>query len=223
MNLQTLALTSLITLAATAAAQEPANPVDSTQTSIQAPTLVAGQQWTYRRINLWNNEETERFSQTLNLQSSGQWNVFWTIHSSKDEARIGTTEEKMENSTHGFADARMSGRYAPLQFPLSLGKSWTSNYTFQSNPNTLVDVSQTARVSGWETVTVPAGTFKALKVVHTGWYNATENSSRWTGRISETFWYAPAARRIVAQEYRDTTGSGSTWDQRRDELVAQTP
>ena len=31
---------------------------------------------------------------------------------------------------------------------------------------------------------------------------------------------APAARRVVMREYRDTKGDGAPWDQWRDELVA---
>jgi hypothetical protein len=107
-----------------------------------------------------------------------------------------------------------------LKFPLNVGKTWTFSYEFQSKASTVVEVKQTATVKGWETVTVPAGTFRALRVEHAGWYSAREGSAMWTGRITETFWYAPAARRIVAQEYRDTTGSGEAYDQRRDELVA---
>lgn len=189
---------------------------------IQVPNahLASGQQWTYRRIDLWKNQESERFTQSFNAETGGEWLVLWTIVSSNDPQRIGTTDERFYTANHGFRDARMRGNHEPLQFPLSVGKTWTFNYQFQSNPTTLVSVTQTAVVKGWETVNVPAGTFKALKVEHAGLYTATEDSNRWTGRITETYWYAPSAQRIVAQEYKDTSGQGTIYDQRRDELVS---
>ena len=67
---------------------------------------------------------------------------------------------------------------------------------------------------------VPAGRFRALKVMHEGRYRATDSGFSWTGDIRETYWYAPEARRVVKMEYRDTKGDGATYDQWRDELVS---
>ncbi|TXT37513.1 MAG: hypothetical protein FD135_3506 [Comamonadaceae bacterium] len=186
----------------------------------QAPQFSAGQQWTYKRIDLWKKEEVERFSQTFNTQTHPTWSVAWGILSSSDKTRLGTTTEQFDANTHGFADPRMTGHYAPLKFPLAPGKTWTFSYNFQSKPDTLIEVTQTAQVTRWEDVTVPAGNFKTLRVEHVGNYKATQGVQSWRGRITETFWYAPEVGRVVAQEYKDTNGRGTTWDQRRDELVA---
>lgn len=187
---------------------------------VEAPVLGAGQQWVYRRTDLWKNEEAERFSQDLLYDAPAFWLVRWTILSSSDAKRKGSvTTEAMYKLTQGFDDSQMEGLHEALRFPLSPGKSWRFNYKFKSPKGPLIDVKQTATVKGWENVTVPAGTFRVLRVEHAGWYEATENRSRWTGKITETFLYAPLARRVVFHEYRDTTGRGATWDHRRDELV----
>jgi hypothetical protein len=198
----------------------PPAPMGSLAAMTLSPKLMAGQQWNYKRMDLWKNEEAERFSQTLMEDANGKWRVYWTILSSIDGTRIGTTPEQFDAATHGFADPLLKGQHQPLKFPLSIGKSWTFSYQYQSKADTLVDVTQTAQVMQWETVTVPAGTFKALRVEHAGRYTATKDNQSWRGRITETYWYAPDAGRVVAQEYKDTTGTGKTWDQRRDELVA---
>ena len=216
-----IAPTIALLLGACSAPRPPAPAMGEVLPTAQAPDIIAGQQWTYRRIDLWKNEEVERFSQTFNIQSGNKWSVAWGIISSTDPTRLGTTSEQFDATTQGFADPRMSGRYAPLNFPLSIGKKWAFNYKFQSKPDTLVEVSQTAVVTRWESVTVPAGTFKALRVEHLGGYKAKQGAQDWQGKITETFWYAPDVGRVVAQEYKDTTGTGKTWDQRRDELVAQ--
>lgn len=211
----------VLLLPACAVPPTPSPPMGNVPLTTQAPELLPGQQWTYKRIDLWKNEEVERFSQTFDRQSNGLWAVTWTILHSFDEARVGSTAEQFDSASHGFADARLKGDYVPLKFPLSLGNTWAFSYKFQSKPETLVAVTQTARVTRWEEVTVPAGTFKTLRVEHAGEYTSTEGAQSWSGRITETFWYAPEVGRVVAQEYKDTTGYGSTWDQRRDELVAR--
>lgn len=209
----------VIALAGCAASTAPTAPSGNVQSHVQNPKLRSGQQWTYRRIDLWKNQESERFTQSFTKEEGGEWSVLWNITSSNDPQRIGTTDERFSLASHGFADARLRGQYEPLQFPLSIGKTWTFSYQFQSKPTTLVEVTQTATVQGWEMVNVPAGTFQALKVEHAGRYKATQGSDQWAGRITEIFWYAPSAQRIVAQEYKDTTGQGILYDQRRDELV----
>ncbi len=209
----------VVLLAACAAPEHKPLPMGSLVAQVQSPKLVSGQQWTYRRVDLWNDVEQERFSQTLDKEVEGRWQVWWNILSAKDESRQGTTSERMSAPTQSFADPRMTGRHEPLKFPLSPGKTWSFSYKFQSKPDTSVSVEQTAVVARWESVTVPAGTFRALRIDHTGHYTATQASKQWRGRITETYWYAPDVLRVVAMEYRDTTGFGTTWEQRRDELV----
>lgn len=184
------------------------------------PMLKVGQQWTFRRIDLWRNKETERFRQELVFEDGGRWMVRWTILDSEDGQRRGSvTGELFDPASHGFADSRISGNHAPLRFPLSSGETWSFDYVVRSNGRE-VKVRQTATVRGWEEINVPAGSFRALRVEHDGRYSASEGGYGWSGKIRETYWYAPDAGRVVMREYHDTKGDGGTWDQWRDELVA---
>lgn len=187
---------------------------------VAAPELLVGQHWTYRRMDLWRNEETESFNQYLIAEVPGYWAVAWTILTSKDAQRLGSvTPERLFTAGHGFNDLRMTGLHEPLRFPLVAGKSWEFRYKFSPKSGSTTTVTQTATVRGWETVKVPAGSFRALRVDHVGTYTTVESSNQWSGQIRETFWYAPSARRVVMHEYQDTGGDGATWDKRRDELV----
>ncbi|MFM2084557.1 MAG: hypothetical protein RLY95_1375 [Pseudomonadota bacterium] len=187
---------------------------------VSAPFLIPNMQWTYRRIDLWTNQEIERFNQTLISAEPTYWVVRWHIPSSKTTDNVGSiTTEALFTDTHGFDDARMVGRHESLRFPLEVGKTWSFAYKFLGKKDSVTEIKQTAKVKGWETITVPAGRFRAMRVEHDGRYSKTENGSSWGGRIQEVFWYSPIARRIVANEYRDTTGAGAAWDQRRDELM----
>ncbi len=183
------------------------------------PALKAGQQWTYRRVDLWRKQETERFRQELAFEEGGRWMVRWTILDSDDVQRRGSiTGEYFDPASHGFADSRISGDHSPLRFPLNPGKNWSFDYVVRSNARE-VKVAQTTVVRGWEEVRVPAGNFRALRVEHEGRYMASESGYTWSGKIREIYWYAPSAGRVVMREYRDTKGDGGPWDQWRDELV----
>jgi hypothetical protein len=186
---------------------------------VKKTDLVTGENWSYQRINLWNNQITERFRQDLQGGVGDHRSVLWTINFSQDGRRLGSvTREYLDATTLAFFDPKMEGRHIPLQFPLSPGKHWKFQYKYNPGSSRLT-VEQAAVVEGWEDIKVPAGNFRTLKVVHTGYYHAIENASSWNGRIDEIYWYAPKAKRVVRMEYRDTTWDGSQWDHWRDELV----
>lgn len=190
------------------------------QDKVDKPMLLSGEHWTYRRMDLWKNEEIERFREDLLGGVGDSSTVLWTILSSQDERRRNSvTYEFIDASTLAFYDPKAEGRHIPLQFPLYPGKTWSFQYTYHPQPVLDLTIRQSGVVEGWESVTVPAGTFRALKVVHHGNYDAAMGGTSWPGHIYETYWYAPDAKRVVKMEYRDTQYSGSTWDQWRDELV----
>ena len=211
-------------IALTACSAQEARPVLANQTeaamdSVVAPTLKPGQHWTFRRIALWRNEETERFRQELVFEEADRWMTRWTILNSDDPVRRGSiTGELLDPASHAYADKKISGRYEPLRFPLATGKTWSFKYEVDGGLRKTA-IQQQASVTGWETVTVPAGTYRALRVEHHGRYTASEIAYSWSGTIRETYWYVPAISRVVMREYRDTRGDGGTWDQWRDELV----
>ena len=134
----------------------------------------------------------------------------------------------------------------PFAFPLSVGKSWTIEYT-EDHPNRL-HTSEHFRtpykVVGWEDVTVPAGTFHALKIEADGeWFaaiapavsagsaarvdaqgsttvvqtNRTAPSTA-TGRTYKAFWYVPAVKRWVKDVEEYYGANGTRTSSYRDEL-----
>jgi hypothetical protein len=194
--------------------------------SVAQPVLKVGQKWAFRRIDLWrNNDVQERFEQELVMNEGDQWTVQWRIVFSNDPQRRGSiTGEYLDAKSQSFFDPKMLSPllspHIPLSFPLQVGKTWSFSYGIVPEPGRVIQIDQTAIVEGWESVTVPAGTFRALKIVHRGRYSAQESIHAWSGNIQETYWYAPDALRVVKMEYRDTNGDGRVFDQRRDELTS---
>lgn len=105
-------------------------------------------------------------------------------------------------------------RYAPAfpayAYPLAPGKTWYT-VVLATDPATQRQYRMHTRgkVIGWERITVPAGTFDALKIRrqvyagNPGWFTSQEE-------IDETDWYAPALGRSVRSE-----GSSEHFDSSR--------
>ena len=130
------------------------------EVKVEKPTLWSGEHWTYRRIDLWKNEEIERFREDFLTSVGDSSTVLWTILSSQDgRRRNSVTYEFLDTSTLAFYDPKAEGRHVPLQFPLYPGKTWSFQYAFHPQPLLDLKIQQSAVVDAWETVTVPAGTF----------------------------------------------------------------
>lgn len=89
------------------------------------------------------------------------------------------------------------------QWPLQAGKTWTSKHTV-TMPATgrSMPLEVNWKVEAWEDVTVPAGTFKAFKVVTTN--NFGEVETRWTAPAAGI----PTAKRLVARPASHPQGAG---------------
>lgn len=109
-------------------------------------------------------------------------------------------------------------QYSPaipyLKFPAQPGDSWgTESVETAPSGDTKVHVIR-ARVESWETITVPAGTFRALKVV-------LNDEVREKGLVvlqgEDTSWYVPGVRRTVKTE--EASYQPATGERRRRTLV----
>lgn len=83
------------------------------------------------------------------------------------------------------------------QYPLWAGKSYTANFNYSKKNGWSGYVNTWVKVEGWETITIPAGTFEALKVVQ-------KNKN-----YSYTVWYAPELRINVKYKINNKTGERS--------------
>jgi hypothetical protein len=139
----------------------------------------------------------------------------------------------------------------PMKFPLTPGKSWTVDYT-EKNPNRdhkSEHLHSDYKVIGWEAVTVPAGTFQAIKIEADGQWVAeiapaitagsaarvdaagstvisqankiTQQTA--TGRLYKAFWYAPETKRFVKSIEEIYAANGVRSERRTQELEAFRP
>jgi hypothetical protein len=95
-----------------------------------------------------------------------------------------------------------------------VGKRWRTEFK-QDRPNGVTYTFRyVMRVVGKESITVPAGTFEAFKIVGRG-YNLQLNA-----QIDRVFWVTPGISADIAMETRVTLRNGQTDQFDRQELVA---
>ena len=108
--------------------------------------------------------------------------------------------------------------YQPLlRHPLDPGATWEQKFVYK-RPNFQVENDAVGTVVGWEEVSVPAGTFKALKVTYVSWYRRLDNNSR--GRTAITVWFAPELKRWVKLSLLERGSSGTIYSDSTEELAA---
>jgi len=190
------------------------------QSPIGKPQLTVGDRWTTRAIDLWKNEVAETFEQTVASIDGDSISLERKTLSSRSAQPSGPSEDRIDGATWTLLDTGIiEGKEVALAFPLYVGKTWEYEYkTVDSNGNRTLQ-SRSAKVEAWEVTIVPGGTFKALKVVVDGRWRAYVGDAMATGKVTETLWYSPDAKRWVKREFVSRTPEGRITDQFRNELT----
>lgn len=188
---------------------------------IEGPTVKAGDVWIYNKLDGWNNV-LEDIS-VVRIKRVAAEGIFMeaTGLDGSNLARIRRTADFNLVRIEAPKFTRTTLPYYPsYSFPLWVGKTWKGKVAFESTdqPGKEVRAELEGRVVGYESVTVPAGTFFALKIELGGPYRASNLEGSWTGRIKDTLWYAPQVRNAVRYEYKDFTGA-SLYNHEIHELV----
>jgi hypothetical protein len=204
--------------------------------NISAPTVKAGDSWTYKATTEkgptgWTQTRDET---TVSRVTSST--IYYTVKASGS-----TQPEKELFSGTDWSRARdVNGKETivnrPLAFPLTAGKTWELHFTEQ-HPNKAhrsEEWNNKYTVVGYEAIEVPAGKFNALKIEAEGHWTAeiepgqsvvqgaqtnaagvsmttevqktTERTA--SGRTYKAFWYVPEVRRWVksVEEYYGSNG-----------------
>jgi hypothetical protein len=170
--------------------------------AVAAPTLSTGDSWVYdRRFERGTNGFADR-RVVLRIDRVDDDQMLVGI---KQDGAPGNFQDHMTGldwSIRRIIDGKQTVTARPFAFPLTIGKTWTADYTDgQPHGNQQSIRSHTAyRVVGWEDVTVPAGTFHALKIEASG-----ETETRLAHAASQTIISAPGAAAISSN-----AGSGPT-------------
>jgi hypothetical protein len=165
------------------------------------PELKVGDSWTYTRIDKYTKQVVDTVVNTVQKIDSAEV----TLESRPVDGQGGTVS--WVYTPDGQLRKRGSREFTPgvplYAFPLEIGKSWEGSYTGPAPDGTgLVDYHRKSKVVGIETVTVPAGTFTAVKIHSetSRLYKGAFRGSLSPGANAETIWYSPEAKRFVRME-----------------------
>ncbi len=172
------------------------------QDSVEQPAVKVGDRWAYERRDLLTGLVTQ--TSTVEVIAV-EADMVRTRNTTNDS---GVTEDNVYDAQ---GNARhVDGRsYTPFRqfysFPMHVGKTWASKVVYPNQRgDSQIHAEMRGTVVGWESVTVPAGSFKALKVVVDQPYFSDRrigSGGRGVGR--HTIWYAPEVRRFVQLDYHE--------------------
>ena len=179
---------------------------------IAAPSLKAGDSWTYQSIDLLSGSVTGRNTMTLTQITPDTWRFG------------GYVTDKSWNLLREEKDGKLVQKWTPkrpnYEFPMEVGKTWTAAARVD-RPDRTVEQTYTFKVIRQERVIVPAGVFDTLRVEGSNKYKATKkDGSSGEGVAVHRYWYSPDVARVVAYEYEETNWKGVVHKKDRFELVA---
>jgi len=164
---------------------------------VAQPVWKAGDEWAYRYDGasgsgtfVWRVDRTENLAGVPHyVITAGTREIFYRVDD------LGFTQETL--------GGKISREISPstwrvVAFPLRVGQSWTMKY-LERRPieQETESVERRCAAEAQEDVTVPAGTFAAIRIVCTNM-----QSNAWV----LTLWYSPVVHHMVRDEYPVRTG-----------------
>lgn len=170
-------------------------PPDGLPRAVPAPALRVGDTWRYAMRDAMTGLTSDRAEIRVIAADAGGYSLAETSQSvGAFEARYDRSLNLLRSRNREFTPA-----YPRFAFPLEIGKTWRANVTSSAVPAVrygTLSQQVSATVRGWERVTVPAGTFTALRVDLAIDWRDTDDATIW-GNSSERFWFAAEVRNAV--------------------------
>ncbi len=176
---------------------------------VKAPYLEKGDCWTYRAQGLAYRPASHEYEYCITLIDTSKKLVLGIV-TLKDDGREFDTVHTLEWTLHASHSGLISSDgFKPYKFPLKVGDSYSTKFEFKDTRygQNAGEARYDIKVVGWEDVTVPAGTFRALKVEGSGSVRRYDQQLQFPHWF--TAWYSPKVNRSVKLEYRNPGRSSS--------------
>jgi hypothetical protein len=191
-------------------AAQPAPPVER-------PDVNVGDRWTYQRLDY---DAGKPLGKPYEVQVVfAQRGVIQVVGN-----RQGVEEEVDATFTSDWNGVNMLTRvFNPhtgwFKFPLQVGDTYKASYeTLMPKKNIKSRNERQVSVVGWEEIVVPAGKFRALKIVSDGRFQRLDAPGAGTSR--NVIWYVPEVKRWVKITLESRPASGRGGEHMGEELVA---
>jgi len=174
---------------------------------VARPEVKVGDRWTYQRMDYDANRALGRYEMQVVFAERGVIQVVSTRESGEEEIDTTYTADWNAVSTVSRVFYPHTGW---LRFPLQIGATYKAGYeTVVAKKGWKTRNERTVTVVGWEDVVVPAGKFRALKVVSDGRFERLDKGSV-SGTSRNVIWYVPEIKRWakITLEIRPAGGMG---------------
>lgn len=161
---------------------------------VAAPALETGDTWTYRAINDYNRQVIGTWTREVTSAAADGIRVATRAGAQSSDAVFRAPGEMASGVLGDRARGSIEPAIRLMPYPLVEGQTW-SQKVVRTDPssNEKREMHVRGKVGRWETVTVPAGQFKAIKIERT-MYLGDYDSFRGVTERTETDWYAPEVK-----------------------------
>jgi len=192
-KLRNISSAALYVICSASAAQDPA--------TVDSPYVEPGDCWTYRAQGLQNREPIDAYEECVTFVDKAKNIIIAVARIEGGDREIDTSYTLDWGSIVGVDGLITPGGRSHFRFPMRAGGRYSIEFEYRLAVRgawagrSWYDIE----VVGWEDVTVPAGTFRALRLEARG--NTRRYDLGVTGPLRNTYWYAPTAQRWVKQEF----------------------
>ena len=174
---------------------------------VPRPDVKVEDSWTYRRMDYDANQPRGLYTIRVVFAARGVIQMVSTYGRKQEEVDTTYTADWNAVTTVGRVFNPHTGWF---RFPLQVGDSYQASFeTIVPKKEASSRHQREVKVVGWEEITVPAGRFRALKIVSEGHFQRVDNT-RISGTSRNVIWYVPEVKRWVkiTLENRSETGRG---------------
>jgi hypothetical protein len=175
---------------------------------VPRPDVKVGDGWTYRRMDYDAGKPRGLYSMRVVFAERGVIQVV-SLYGQK-EGEVDTTYTADWNAV--TVPGRVFNPHTGwFKFPLQVGDKYKASFeAIMPKKEASSRNEREVTVVGWEEITVPAGTFRALKIVSDGRFQRIDNTYI-SGTSRNVIWYVPEVKRWVkiTLENRPTGGRGA--------------
>ena len=195
--------------------------------SVSAPAAEEGNTWEFQTLDLWSGKMTSRMTRKT-IGVAGEYARM--LYETTEVGKTGEFIKPRVNEGTMRADLNSNVMYrgekqerTTYKWPLEPGKKWTyqikEDLPLAANASTPQVITNTTEVEakGWEPVEVPAGKFKALKLVYKNSWSTENPVSKGIG-IS-TSWYCPDIKTVVQSTFESFEADGSPQTRTKSQLI----
>ena len=183
---------------------------------VPRPDVKLGDRWTYQRMDY---DANKALGQPYHIR------VVFAERGVIQMVSVRKGDEVDTTYTHEWNAVTVPGRvFNPhtgwFKFPLQVGATYTAAFeTIVLKKDATSRNERRVRVVGWEEVVVPAGKFRALKIVSEGQFRRIDNTTL-SGTARNVIWYVPEVKRWVKSTFENESPRKGRLEYSGEELVA---